>query len=418
MTQLESLMNQVPLLSIVIPTHNRAHYAVPAISGILSNLKGNVELVVHDTSDDDVLASYAKGITDSRLTYRHVRERLSMTENHNRALQIARGEYVCVIGDDDGVSPEIEIATEWAKRNYIDILSPRVTANYVWPDFRSRFLGGAHAGRLYVKRRFSRIAKRNTGQALGRALSRATMGTEGLPKVYHGIVRRALLDKLASVSGNYFHGTSPDISGAIGLALLSDSFVEVDYPLTIPGASGGSNTGRSALNRHKGTLKSDPHTSRFKNLQWPTLIPGFTSVETVWAQTAYETVMQYAPGYIWRFNFMRLYATCGWRHREFLSYTRNAVREYANISNTSVYHEYACWACATFINAGIAGFRFARRAMIPTAAGGRNYVANLATIEDAPRQLMAYLSARQMTFEGYAAAARFLSNEPVIHRTN
>ncbi|MGH7240796.1 MAG: glycosyltransferase family 2 protein, partial [Candidatus Saccharimonadales bacterium] len=215
---MESLINQAPLLSIVMPTHNRAQYAEHAISSILSNLRDTVELVVHDTSDDDVLASYAKGITDSRLIYRHIREPLSMTENYNRALQLARGEYVCVIGDDDGVSPEIEVATEWAKRNDIKILSPRVTANYVWPDFRSRFLGSAHAGRLYVKRRFSRIAQRKTGPALGRALSRAAMGTEGLPKVYHGIVRRAFLDKLASVSGSYFHGTSPDMSGAVGLA--------------------------------------------------------------------------------------------------------------------------------------------------------------------------------------------------------
>lgn len=404
---MESLVNTVPLLSIVMPTHNRARYAEHAILAILRNLTGSTELVVHDTSDDDVLASYAKGITDSRLIYRHIRDPLSMTENHNRALRLARGEYVCVIGDDDGVSPEIEVATEWAKRNDIKILSPRVTANYVWPDFRSRLLGGAHAGRLYVKRHFVGIAKRDSREALERALSKAAMGTEGLPKVYHGIVRRSLLDELASVSGSYFHGTSPDMSGAIGLALLSDSFVEVDYPLTIPGASGGSNTGRSALNRHTGTLKSDPHTSRFKNLQWPALIPGFTSVETVWAETAYETIKQYAPDCIRRFNFMRLYAACSWRHREFLSYTRDAVREYAKFSNTSVWRQYASWVWAAFINASIAGLRLARRSMIPTAAGGRNYVANIATIEDAPSQLMTYLHARQITFEGYIVASHF-----------
>ncbi|MGH7745853.1 MAG: glycosyltransferase family 2 protein, partial [Candidatus Dormibacteria bacterium] len=120
------IMKSQPLLSIVIPTHNRAKYAVHAIPSILNNLQGRIELIVHDTSDSNDLEFFVSGILDKRLIYRHTDQKLSMTENHNRAMELARGEYVCLIGDDDNVSPEIQSATEWAKIKGIDVLSPNV----------------------------------------------------------------------------------------------------------------------------------------------------------------------------------------------------------------------------------------------------------------------------------------------------
>ncbi|MHC5879375.1 hypothetical protein ACYT69_10660, partial [Streptococcus pyogenes] len=64
----------------------------------------------------------------------------------------------------------------------------------------------------------------------------------------------------------------------------------VDLPFTMPGASGGSNTGRSAVNKHKGDLSKDAHMRPFKDLQWPAVLPRFFSVETVWAHAAWETL--------------------------------------------------------------------------------------------------------------------------------
>ena len=276
--------NKHRLLSIVIPTHNRFRYASHAIGNVLSIQSDEMEMIVHDTSDDDELESWiCSNVSDPRLTYRHVKPPLSMTENHNAAVSLASGDYICLIGDDDGVNPEIMESARWAKELGLDALTPVISATYSWGDFSTRLLGDRHARKLYIgvisgKYRFERV-----DNALDRCLKNACQGTDGLPKIYHGIVRRTCLQDVYAKTGAFFFGVSPDVSGAIALAPHVKKFCVIDYPLTIPGASGGSNTGRSALNQHKGSLDDDPHMKPFKNVNWPDLVPRFFSVQTVWA---------------------------------------------------------------------------------------------------------------------------------------
>ncbi|QEY62226.1 glycosyltransferase family 2 protein [Metapseudomonas lalkuanensis] len=311
-------MGERRLLSIVIPTHNRSKYAIECVKSILETNSNEFEVVVHDTSDDSCeLKAWAVSVSDDRLRYVHWGESLSMTQNHEKAIALASGEFVCLIGDDDSVSSQIILAAKFADRMGIDILTPEIKAMYSWPDFKTRFYGRAHAGKLYLGKISRKIVKKNSAQALKISLDNACQGTEGLPKLYHGLVRKTLLDELRKSTGLVFYGTSPDISASLGLALVSTHFYVVDFPFTIPGASGGSNTGRSAVNRHKGDIKNDPHMRPFKNLTWPKELPFFFSVETVWAHAAWETLSFRAPELLVDFNLSRLIAVCKARHSDF-----------------------------------------------------------------------------------------------------
>lgn len=92
-------MSEQYLVSIVVPTHNRSKYAIPCVKSLLEIKSERLQVVVHDTSNDDCqLAAWAADQADSRLVYVHWKSRLSMTENHERAMQLAEGEYVCQIG--------------------------------------------------------------------------------------------------------------------------------------------------------------------------------------------------------------------------------------------------------------------------------------------------------------------------------
>ena len=133
-----------PLLSIAIPTHNRAKYAIHAIRSILNIPDERIEVVVSDTSTDGELQArlselVVSGVVDPRLKYYQPVERLDMTENHNNVISAATGEYVCLIGDDDSITAEAVSAAAWASKNNIEVIAPNVVANYAWPDFRSRF---------------------------------------------------------------------------------------------------------------------------------------------------------------------------------------------------------------------------------------------------------------------------------------
>lgn len=376
-----------PILSVIMPTHNRANYAISAINSILSFPDMDIELIVTDTSEDSKLKDALSNISDNRLKYSYVKEALSMTENYNLAMSLATGTYVCLIGDDDTITQDAIIASRWAKENCVEVVSPLVVANYAWPDFKSRFFGNSHAGRLYIKKKFGDYKWCNSKENLIRALNKGALGTEGLPKVYHSLVSKKMMDLIKEMSGNYFHGVSPDVSGAVSLAIVSDEYLEVNYPLTLPGAAGKSNSGRSALNTHKGSLKEDSHTKRFKNLNWPLLLPQFTSVETVWAQAAYSTLEAFDVKEIEKYNFIKLYAVCYVRHFENRQLISTALSNFRKANNYSCFKSVFLLSLEIFKDISSLIIRYSKRLLTPTASGGRYYVSNLKDIQSAKEEL-------------------------------
>jgi glycosyltransferase involved in cell wall biosynthesis len=123
-----------PLLSIVIPTRNRVPYAISAIQSVLEIPHPRLELVVQDNSDNRELDAWiCANVSDPRLRYRYTATPLSFIHNFDAAARLTTGEYVCFIGDDDGVNPEIMDAACWSKSEDLDALVVRQPATYVWP---------------------------------------------------------------------------------------------------------------------------------------------------------------------------------------------------------------------------------------------------------------------------------------------
>lgn len=341
---------------------------------------------------------------DNRLRYFRPCRPLDMTGNHNEALNATTGRYICLIGDDDTISPEALSAAAWAEEKGVDIIAPDVVANYAWPDFRSRYFGMGHASRLYFSKTFEGWRWADSAQALERALQNAGQGTDGLPKIYHGIVRRSVLERLKTNTSAFFRGSSPDVSGAMGLAAVSSRFLVVRYPLTIPGASGGSNTGRSALNQHKGRLGGEAQTKAFAKEGWSLGVPRFFSVETVWAHAALETLDHLAPHLKQQFNFARLLGVCKALHKEYAHEIEAARAEAALLLKVDE------GVLAKAIDAQQREFNWQRyshllkRALRPTAAGGREHVDNLNTIAAAPAHLEKTLRVRGQSWDRFAAS--------------
>lgn len=399
-------MSNTPLLSIAIPTHNRSQYAIHSIKSILRLNDDRIELVVSDTSSDQKLSRLlASELAPSKVRFLYLtpEDKLDMTGNHNFAIKACTGEFVCLIGDDDIVSIDAIHAADWAIRNNIEVIAPNVIANYVWPDFRSRFFGSSHSSRLYISKRKPKSSLIQSSAALSNALKNACQGTDGLPKIYHGIVRRTLLERIRTISGNYFHGSSPDVSGAIGLALVSTNFLIVDYPLTIPGASGGSNTGRSALNLHKGKLSDESQTSAFEKLGWSPGVPKFFSVETVWAHAALESIGKLRKEKSQEYNFAKLIGICLLLHKEYKSEIETAIFEAESLLRISPEKFKKRVRLEQFLFIVSRFFHYIRRALKPTAAGGRKYIGNLNDISRAPEALSSHLEKTGNSWEAFSS---------------
>ncbi len=277
-----------PALSIVIPTRNRLQYVTHAIKSILNIDGDDFELVIHDTSDTRELESYlVENVCDTRLRYYYSEPPLTFSETFNKSVLLSTGEYVCIIGDDDGVNPEIIQATRWAKDQNIEAITPLINISYFWPDFRFKYYKDTDAGCLKVAKFSGNVFFSNVEQEMLACAKGAFQDFSLLPKIYNGIVSRRCLNRVYQSAGSFFFGASPDISGSLAVASYIDRLCVVDYPLVIAGNSALSGSGRSAMKKHVGRLDAEPQTQPFCNT-WPDSVPAFYSVQTVWAQAAIE----------------------------------------------------------------------------------------------------------------------------------
>ena len=287
-----------PLLSIVIPTRNRFEYVKSAIASILAINDQRIELVIQDNSDLDELKSWINdNIIDSRLKYNYFNTPLSFVGNFSEGVEASSGEYICIIGDDDGINPEIIDAVSWLKQENIDCLSVKNIVNYVWPDsgIPSTVFTKVTDGNLSLSYFNGNIVEANMSVQLESFVRNGCSNylNFNLPKLYHGIVRRQCLEEIHKISGYYFTGLSPDISVSISLACVVNRVVVTDYPLTLPGICGVSaSVIEGLLKKNSKKLEDAPHFRNRGSYYWSDLVPRIYCVETIWADSGIAALKQ------------------------------------------------------------------------------------------------------------------------------
>ena len=107
---------------------------------------------------------------------------------------------------------------------------------------------------------------------------------------------KSVIDASRSLRPDFFAGVCPDIYGVIATASLAKKWCIVDYPLILPGSSSASTAGMSATGKHRGELSEVEHFKAFRHLDWPTVIPRYWTVETVWAAGAWVAFRDHNRG--------------------------------------------------------------------------------------------------------------------------
>lgn len=94
------------LVSIIIPTHNRSEYVKRAIQSCLDQTYEDIEVIVVDDASTDNTEGVVTSFSDERVTYVRNDENLGAPKTRNRGLDLARGEYINFLDDDDELLPE------------------------------------------------------------------------------------------------------------------------------------------------------------------------------------------------------------------------------------------------------------------------------------------------------------------------
>ena len=109
-----------PLVSVGLPTRNRAHLLPEALESLLNQTYQNIEYVISDNASTDgteaLLRSYA--VQDPRIRYIRQPADINGMENHEFVLREAKGKYFMWASDDDWWHPRfVETLVDVLERN-------------------------------------------------------------------------------------------------------------------------------------------------------------------------------------------------------------------------------------------------------------------------------------------------------------
>ncbi|ERM19217.1 glycosyltransferase family 2 protein [Brevibacillus laterosporus] len=99
---------ELPKVSILIPTYNRPHYFELALQSALAQNYSNLEIIVGDDSTNDETEQLIKPYLEKhpQLIYSKNPQNLGQFENDLKLLELASGEYINFLMDDDLFHPE------------------------------------------------------------------------------------------------------------------------------------------------------------------------------------------------------------------------------------------------------------------------------------------------------------------------
>lgn len=96
-------MNELPLVSVVVPTYNRKKYVIKAIDSVLRQTYKNIEIIVMDDCSPD---NTSKAVSehfgqDLRVKIFKNETNLGFPENLNKGIALSQGKYIARTDDDD-----------------------------------------------------------------------------------------------------------------------------------------------------------------------------------------------------------------------------------------------------------------------------------------------------------------------------
>lgn len=95
-----------PLISAIIPTHNRAELLARAIQSVQRQTYPNLEIIVVDDASDDQTRELVERVEDPRIRYiRHDTNR-GGSAARNTGIRAATGDFITFLDDDDEWEPE------------------------------------------------------------------------------------------------------------------------------------------------------------------------------------------------------------------------------------------------------------------------------------------------------------------------
>ena len=225
--------------SILLPTRNRLDLLRHAIDTVLRQDYADWEIVVSDNCSEDDVEGYVRSLGDPRVGYVRTDRMVPVTANWNNALAHSHGDYVLMLGDDDGLLDGYFAELDRARERFDD---PDLVYSRTLQFAHPGVLPGHPRGYLAVVGLADFFRGRNEpyvldhGQAV-RLVERTMRFELGFEfNMQFATIRRDLIRELGE-PGAFFRSTFPDYYAMNLLFLRARRIVVHPRPLTIVGVS-------------------------------------------------------------------------------------------------------------------------------------------------------------------------------------
>lgn len=304
-------MNETLILSIVIPTKERYEYLKILTKSLIKSVSNKYEIIISDnTKVNNEIVEFLSDVNSNKIKYYHYPEWMSVSDNFDNGVIKAKGKYVIVLGDDDGVliDESIEFLEDCLTRDIEAIYA--IPIFYQWPD-TSHSVWKSNEG-VYFKNNKPFFSKKiNVELELKKQLNTGfANGLGKLPRVYHGFVLNKCLKKLYSNFGTAFPGPSPDMANAVALSSFVKIFEYTNRNLFISGHSARSAGGLGGKKMHFGDLKKMAHLPKETVELWSKKIPFYWSGPTIYSESARLALLKTKSSLVKKINYNYLYAIC------------------------------------------------------------------------------------------------------------
>lgn len=229
--------------SIIIPTRNRSYTLKETIQTCLNQNYTNYEIIVSDNHSVDDTSTVVQGFSSTHIKYLKPPHSCSMTENWEFALSQATGDYIAILGDDDGMMPNaLNNALALIQTWKMEAIIGRKDL-YKWPNIAE-----------VDQRNFLRCEVRVATKILKSkdVLKNALYGTgyyHNLPMIYSvGFISKNVIENVKQKNnGVYFNSPIPDLYSGVVNSCIIDTYLFANVSFFLSGISAASNGASMAI---------------------------------------------------------------------------------------------------------------------------------------------------------------------------
>jgi len=221
--------------SILIPTKDRLELLKEAVSSVLNQSYNCWELVISDNCSSDDIEEYIVSLHDERIVYYRQPEPVSVTDNWNTANDMASGEYMIMLGDDDALLPN---ALEELAKRILDEY-PQVICFMVYQYLQPNVDPDNSFGDVDLATPFSLVnfaeAQILTGEWRKKVIEECFMFERGIGYNMQFYCYSKEIVKILNKYGRFYEPPYPDYYTTSMCMLLAETFVYIPKILVIIG---------------------------------------------------------------------------------------------------------------------------------------------------------------------------------------